>query len=75
MKCVICRHGETEKGETVITLLRNDSVIVVKNVPADICNNCGEKYVSEEVTREVLTLANSALQKGVVIDVRDYKAA
>ena len=44
MKCVICQHGYTEKSFTTVTLERNQSVLVFKQVPADICDNCGEVY-------------------------------
>lgn len=33
MKCVICKHGETQLGQTTITLERNATKIVCKNVP------------------------------------------
>ena len=75
MKCVICKNGETEKGEAVITLSKDDSLIVFKKVPAEVCTNCGEQYIAQEVTKEVLNLANDSLKKGTLIDIRDYIAA
>jgi len=47
MKCVICKNGETKNGLTSISLQRADAIIVVKNIPAEICENCGESYISE----------------------------
>ncbi|MFZ2725131.1 MAG: type II toxin-antitoxin system MqsA family antitoxin [Methylococcaceae bacterium] len=46
MKCAICRNGYTEQGFTTVTLERNQSTLVFKQVPADICENCGEIYLS-----------------------------
>ncbi|MGA1166245.1 MAG: YgiT-type zinc finger protein, partial [bacterium] len=37
MKCVLCRNGETQNGETLFTLSRDTVAVVVKNVPAQIC--------------------------------------
>lgn len=39
MKCVICKHGETRPGKTTVTLERGGATIVVKGVPAWICDN------------------------------------
>ena len=44
MKCVLCRNGETQKGETLFTISRDRVAVVVKNVPAQVCQNCGEAY-------------------------------
>ena len=41
MRCVICKLAETKAGVTTVTFERGDSVFVVKEVPAQICPNCG----------------------------------
>ena len=69
MKCVICRNGETFEGETTVTLERGGSVIVIKGVSASICNNCGEYYLNEKTTKEVLQKANDAFANGAEIEV------
>ena len=45
MKCVICKHGETEPSTTTLTLEREGAVVAFKEVPAHVCTNCGEAYV------------------------------
>ncbi|MBI4384560.1 MAG: type II toxin-antitoxin system MqsA family antitoxin [Nitrospinae bacterium] len=75
MKCAICRHGETIPGKVTITLDRNETTFVIKNVPAMVCGNCGEEYVSEEITARLLETAESAVKAGVRVDIRDYVAA
>jgi len=74
MKCVICKHGETALGEATVTLQRGESTIVLKNVPADVCPNCGEYYLSETTTERVLEKAEDAVRKGVLIEVLRYAA-
>jgi len=69
MNCVICRNGETFKGETTVILERGGSVIVIKGVSASICNNCGEYYLNEKTTKEVLQKANDAFANGAEIEV------
>ena len=75
MKCVICKHGETQSGTATITLERNGMTLVVKSVPALICENCGEEYLSEETTTKLLRDAETAASIGVQVDVRQYISA
>jgi len=69
MDCVICKNGTTEPGKVTVTLERGSSLIAIKEVPADVCNNCGEYYLSAEMTKEVLKKAEEAFGKGVEIEV------
>jgi len=75
MKCPICKYGSTHTGYTSITLERDDATLVFKHVPAEICDNCGEEYVSEEVTGSLLERASRAASEGVRVDVREYRVA
>lgn len=67
MKCVICKHGEMQPGTTTVTLTRGDMTLVIKGVPALICDNCGEEYVDEAVTARLLALADDAASGGVQV--------
>lgn len=75
MRCVVCKHGETRPGKATVTLERDGATLVIKGVPADVCPNCGEEYVSEEITARLLKSAEEAVKTGVKVDVRDYAAA
>jgi YgiT-type zinc finger domain-containing protein len=72
MKCVICKHGETRAGKTTVTLEPRGATLVVKSVPARVCDNCGEAYVDEDVARQLLETAELALRAGVHVDVREF---
>jgi len=69
MKCVICKTGTTKKGKTIVAITKYNSVIVIKDVPADICQNCGEYYLSAQITKIVLNTVREALKKGTEIEV------
>lgn len=75
MKCSICKKGETGLGKATVTLEKNGTTLVFKNVPAQICQNCGEEYVGEDVTTQLLKAAQEASQVGIQVDVREYQAA
>jgi YgiT-type zinc finger domain-containing protein len=75
VKCVICKKGETQPGKTTVTLEREGMTLVFKSVPADVCANCGEAYVGDKVSSQLLRVAEEAARSGVQVDVREYVAA
>jgi YgiT-type zinc finger domain-containing protein len=72
MKCAICRHGYTESGFTTVTLERHQTTLVFKQVPADLCENCGEVYLSSEINQTLLKQAEKELQRGVFLEMLNY---
>ena len=75
MKCIICKQDETRPGKTTITLEREGLTIVFKNTPAQICVNCGEAYVDEQVTAQLLGAAEEATRSKVLVDIREFTPA
>lgn len=75
MKCIICKQGETKPSKATVTLERDGMTLVFKSVPANICANCGEEYVDEKTTKELLKSAEEAIKAGVQVDIREYIAA
>ena len=74
MKCVICKAGTTEPGFVTVTLQRGGTTVIFKEVPADICKNCGEYYLSEEITGKLLERAEEAVKKGTEVEILKYAA-
>ena len=72
MKCVICKHGETELSTTTLTLELEGAVVAFKEVPAQVCTNCGEAYVDEEISAKLLVMAEQSVRDGVEIGVHKY---
>ena len=68
MQCVICKHGDTHAGKTTVTFHRGESTIIIKGVPAEICENCGEYYLSDEISAQVLQLAEEAINHDVEVE-------
>ena len=75
MKCVICKHGETAAGVATVTIERGGLTLVVKKVPARVCQNCGEEYVEDNVASELFSTASVAAKGGAEFDVRHYLKA
>ena len=74
MKCAVCKQGETRPGKATLTLERDETILVIKGVPAEVCANCGEEYVSDEVTVRLIETAETAVKTGIQVDVREYVA-
>jgi YgiT-type zinc finger domain-containing protein len=75
MKCIVCHNGETHPGTTTVTFHREGQTVVVNEVPAEVCENCGEAYVAEDVTAQVLEIATHARQDHAQVLVRDFAPA
>ena len=75
MKCLICKQADTQPGVTTVTLERGGLTLVVKSVPARVCPNCGEAYVDEDATTQLLKTAEQMDRSGTLVDVRQYMAA
>ena len=75
MTCVICKHGVTKDGTTRIVVERGGTVLVVRMVPAQVCDNCGEAYLSADTVDRLQQMLSVAAHEGVQVEVREYAAA
>ena len=75
MECVICKNGVTEEGKATVTLEKKGTVIVIKEVPAHICQNCGHYYLEDEMSQKLLALAAETIKKGVEVEVMHLQAS
>jgi len=74
MDCVICKTGELKQGEATVTLQRGETTVIIKGVPAQVCDNCGEYYLDEDMSARVLELAEVAVHKGVEVEILRWAA-
>ena len=74
MKCVICRQGEKVAGKVTVTLERDDSVIIIKDVPAQVCQDCGEYYLDETVASNVYAQAEDSVRHHAEVEILHYAA-
>lgn len=75
MTCVICKQANTQAGKTTVTLERNGMTIIFKDVPAQVCPNCDESYVEEQISATLLKTAEEAGRAGVQVDIREFTGA
>ncbi len=74
MKCTICKNGATSIGKVCVTFVRGTTIIVFKEVPAQVCPNCGEYYLDINVSKKILERASSAADAGTEVAIFYYAA-
>ncbi len=51
-KCYFCK-GKTRIKNIDVDFRWEDKLFVVKNVPVEVCSQCGERYYSAEVSKKL----------------------
>ena len=74
MKCAICKSGETEAGTTTVVLERGRTVVIIREVPAQVCGNCGEYWLDEATSERVLGQAEDAVARNAEVEIVRYAA-
>jgi YgiT-type zinc finger domain-containing protein len=74
MDCVICRRGNRTPGKVTHTFHRGETIMVIRDIPADVCDVCGEPYLSSEVAKVIEKLVNDAVSKGAEVEILRYAA-
>ena len=73
--CMFCKNTTTIQSTTTHVVNYKDCIIVIKNVPCLECDQCGEKYYTDEVAEKLEIIVNMAKKLMQEIAVIDYKQA
>lgn len=75
--CPLC-GGNKKESTTIFTIDYKKGVIVVREVPAFVCEQCGEEWLSDEVTsklEEIVSLAKKQQQEIFIAKYKNYLLA
>lgn len=75
MRCIVCKNGETALGKVTVSVDKHDTVVVIREVPAQVCATCGEEYIDAATMKEIEKLVASAQKAGMNIAVQQFHAA
>jgi YgiT-type zinc finger domain-containing protein len=64
MICLICRKAQLDQGFTTVIFDRDEMKLVVDQVPAYVCHNCGEAYLLSSVASPLLRFAERSAELG-----------
>jgi YgiT-type zinc finger domain-containing protein len=75
-KCYFCK-GEVVEQTVTVDYRWGEDLVVVKNVPAGVCQQCGEKYFSGEVYKELEKLVKnkSEIESRITVDVLSFESS
>lgn len=74
MRCYFCK-GKIEEKRVRVDFRWGDELVVIEDVPAEVCHQCGEKYFSPEVYKAMEKLAKTKEKrvKHIAIDVIKFE--
>ena len=74
MTCFICKGRTQEMKKTYVATLE-ECVIIVKNVPAIVCSQCGEVYYTDEVAERLEQIVRKLQQFVKEVAIVEYENA
>lgn len=72
MSCFMCKGDLESKNTTFMVELDNCIIIIIKNVPSQVCRQCGEVSYSNDVAKQLEKLVNSVRNAITEITVINY---
>ena len=73
--CRYCKCKAVKLSVTTHVVNYKGCIIIVKNVPCEECEQCGEKYYSDEVAQKLERIADMAKKLMQELSVLDYSKA
>ncbi|MBN1782563.1 type II toxin-antitoxin system MqsA family antitoxin [bacterium] len=70
-KCVFC-GGPVKSKNVTFNYEHNDQMVLIKNVPAEVCLHCGEQMYSPETTDQIISISKSPKKPVKTIKVPLY---
>ena len=72
-QCPLCR-GKKKPGKTTFTVDLGFGVVVVRDVPATVCSQCGADWIDDEIAAKLEEIVNDARQKHHIVEVTSLSA-
>lgn len=73
MQCPVCKLGKTKPGKSTLTVDIKGHLFFFKDVPANVCGNCGEVYFSSTISKQVYLTATESIKKGSEFEIIKLK--
>ena len=72
MKCFYCKNDSTTESKTTEVFEYNNNLIIIRNIPCLECEQCGEKFFTDNVMGHLEKLANEAKKMILEVSIIDY---
>ncbi len=70
--CPLC-GGDKAPGVTTFAADLSFGVVVVRNVPATVCSQCGADWISDSVASKLETIVEEARKKRNLVEIGPYE--
>jgi YgiT-type zinc finger domain-containing protein len=70
-QCPLC-GGDKKTGKTTFTSELGFGVVVVRDVPATVCSQCGADWIEDEVSLKLEAIVNDARRKHHTVEVTSF---
>lgn len=71
-RCPLC-GGEKQSGATTFAVDLKFGVVVVREVPAFVCTNCGDAWIDDPVVAKLESIVADARRKHTVVEVTQWQ--
>jgi YgiT-type zinc finger domain-containing protein len=73
-RCLACKEGTLAQGITTATFDAEGTTVVIRNVPAEVCDACGAGTFDPATSERLLELAAAAAGwSGAPVQICDYE--
>ncbi|MCK6440503.1 MAG: type II toxin-antitoxin system MqsA family antitoxin [Planctomycetes bacterium] len=73
-RCPLC-GGDEKPGTTIFAVDLKFGVVVVREVPARVCSQCGESWIDDQVAAKLEAIVEDARSKQAVVEVTRWHEA
>ena len=73
MNCVMCKATLSQEVLNHIVDI-NGSITIVKDVPANVCKQCGENYIDSDVARNLDAVMEEIQKGGAEVTIISYSS-
>lgn len=75
MNCFVCQ-SRMKRSVSILTFkIDSNRILVIKDVPALICEQCGEESIDLQTSKNVEKQVNKAVSDGIRMGFIDYNSA
>ncbi|MBI2569770.1 MAG: type II toxin-antitoxin system MqsA family antitoxin [Candidatus Schekmanbacteria bacterium] len=72
IRCALC-GGPQESGTTIFAVDLKFGVLVVRDVPARLCSQCGEAWIEDPVAARLEAVVGDARRKQALVEVVQWQ--
>jgi YgiT-type zinc finger domain-containing protein len=73
-RCPLC-GGEKKEGYTIHTVDLGFGIVIVKDVPAKICSQCGEVWIVSDVASQLEKIVDLARKNRLQLELISFSGA